>query len=475
LENQPYLRFHAAMHSVTRRHFLGQAVSCLGAAALASLRADGAIPARAATAKRVIFLHMAGGPSQLELFDYKPTLRKLDGHPCPESLIAGRRFAFLQGTPDLLGPQAEFAQHGQGGAWVSERLPHFAEVADEVTFIKTLRTDQFNHAPAQLFVQTGSAEPGRPSFGSWVTYGLGSANENLPAFLVLLSGGKTPDAGKSIWGAGFLPGVYQGVQCQTTGSPILFSENPPGVSRELRRATLDTIAAIDRERFGETSDPEILTRIEQYELAFRMQTAVPEAMDISREPDAVRGAYGAEPGVNSFANNCLLARRLAERGVRFIQLYDWGWDSHGSIEGEGLRQGFLHKTASIDRPLAALLGDLKQRGLLEETLVVWTGEFGRTPMMENRNGKRNPFVGRDHHPYAFTAWLAGGGVKRGHTHGETDEFGCLAVRDPVHVHDLQATILAALGLDHTRLVYPYEGRDFRLTDVHGRVVREILA
>jgi uncharacterized protein (DUF1501 family) len=462
--------------STTRRQFLGQAVSCLGALAFQALSA--AEPKRGphheARAKRVIFMHMAGGPSQLELFEHKPELRARDGQPCPESLLAGRRFAFIRGTPDLLGPQAEFAQHGQSGAWISERLPRFAEAVDDVTFIKTLRTDQFNHAPAQLFVQTGSAEPGRPSFGSWVTYGLGSANADLPAFMVLLSGGKTPDAGKSIWGSGFLPGTYQGVQCQTTGAPILFAENPDGVSRELRRATLDTIAAINRERHAETHDPETLARIEQYELAFRMQTAVPEAMDLAREPEPVRAAYGATPGTNSFANNCLLARRLAERGVRFIQLYDWGWDSHGSVEGEGLRRGFLHKTAQIDRPMAALLRDLKERGLLDDTLVVWTGEFGRTPMMENRGGQRNPFVGRDHHPHAFTAWLAGGGVKRGHTHGETDEFGCLPVRDPVHVHDLQATILHLLGLDHERLTYPYVGRDFRLTDVSGRVVRKIM-
>ncbi len=472
------------MHSLpalTRRHFLSGGVSCLGAAALAALSGGAAVaepgrkPHYPPRAKRVIFLHMAGGPSQLELFDHKPVLRKMDGQPCPDSLLTGRRFAFIKGVPDLLGPQAEFAQHGESGAWVSERLPEFAQVADEVTFIKTLRTEQFNHAPAQLFVQTGSAEPGRPSFGSWVTYGLGSESEDLPAFIVLLSGGKTPDAGKSIWGAGFLSGVYQGVQCQASGPPILFAENPPGVSRELRRATLDAVAAINRERFAETSDPEILTRIEQYELAFRMQIAVPEAMEISREPESVRTAYGAQPGVNSFANNCLLARRLAERGVRFIQLYDWGWDSHGSIAGEGLRQGFLHKTTSIDRPLAALIRDLKARGLLEETLLVWTGEFGRTPMMENRGGKRNPFLGRDHHPHTFTAWLAGGGVRRGHTHGETDELGCLPVRDPVHVHDLQATILHLMGLDHERLTYAYQGRDSRLTDVGGRVVRDIFA
>jgi hypothetical protein len=476
----------SGLQAVTRRHFLGAGVSCLGAAALSALLTPGQAPATALNdprpwphfaprAKRVIAIHLAGGPSQLELFDHKPALRRMDRQPCPDSFLKGERFAFIRGVPTLLGPQADFAQYGVSGAWVSDRLPELARVVDDLAFVKTMQTDQFNHAPAQLFLQTGSAEPGRPSLGSWAVYGLGSESADLPAFIVLASGGKNPDAGASIWGSGFLPGVFQGVQCRTTGTPILYADNPPGVSRDLRRSTLDAIRTVNEERWRESGDPEILTRIAQYETAFRMQLSVPESMEISREPEAVRAAYGVEPGRNSFANNCLLARRLAERGVRFIQLYDWGWDSHGSIESEGLRGGFIQKTRSIDRPLAALISDLKQRGLLEETLVVWIGEFGRTPMMENRAGRQNPFLGRDHHPHAFTAWLAGGGIRPGLTYGETDELGYLPVRDPVQVHDLQATILHQLGLNHERLTYHHEGRDFRLTDVSGRVVTGLLA
>lgn len=460
--------------SVTRRHFLGACGLGLGGLALGTL-AHGAGPHFAAKAKRVIYLHMAGGPSQLELFDHKPELARRGGEACPESLLAGRRFAFIEGAAELLAPQAAFAQYGQSGAWVSERLPEFAKLADEVTFIKTMRSEQFNHAPAQLFVQTGSALPGAASFGSWVTYGLGSENADLPGFIVLLSGGKVPDAGRSIWGSGFLPSIHQGVPCQGEGPPLLFAENPSGVDRELRRASIEAIRRIDEEHMARTGDHEIASRIAQYELAFRMQTSVPDAMDLQGESAATHALYGTEPGRNSFANNCLLARRLAERGVRFIQLYDWGWDSHGSIEGEGLREGFLHKTRSIDRPLAALLTDLRQRGLLEETLVVWGGEFGRTPMMESRKGKRNPFLGRDHHPHAFTMWMAGGGARRGHTHGETDDLGALPMNDSVHVHDLQATVLHTLGLDHERLTYRVQGRDFRLTDTRGKLVRELLA
>lgn len=454
------------MDSITRRHFLGQGCSALGAAAL-SLLASPRTLAATAPARRIIFIHCAGGPSQLELFDHKPELARRHGEPCPASLLAGRRFAFLQGTPELLGPQAAFAQHGQAGHWISERLPALATVADELTFVKTLHTTEFNHAPAQFFLQTGSAEPGRPAFGSWVTYGLGSLSENLPSFMVLVSGGKVPDAGQSLWSSGFLPGTCSGVQCQTRGPAILFSENPPDTTRELRRSTLDAIRAIDGEH---GADP---ARLETYELAFRMQLAAPEAFNLGAETPAMLAAYGAVPGENSFANNCLLARRLAERGVRFVQLYDWGWDSHGSIEAEGLRTGFLHKTRSLDSPLAALIRDLRARDLLRDTLLVWTGEFGRTPMMENRGNRRNPFLGRDHHPYAFTGFLAGGGVRPGMTHGETDDLGCLPVRDPVHVHDLQATLLHLLGLDHEQLIYPYLGRDYRLTDGHGSIVREL--
>jgi hypothetical protein len=474
----------------TRRHFLKECT--LGAVAMAALglsgcRRTGARPAAPANpmaprpppfaprASRVIYLHMAGAPSQHELFDYKPELAKLDGQPCPQSFLEGKRFAFIQGVPNMLGPQFPFAQHGACGAWVSDRLPHFAAAVDEVAFIKSMHTDQFNHAPAQLLVHTGHARMGRPSMGAWVAYGLGSENQNLPGFVVLVSGGKNPDAGKTVWGSGFLPSVYQGVQCRGAGEPVLFAADPPGMSRDLRRRTIETINALNRRTFEEFGDPETLTRIQQYELAFRMQMAVPEAMDLSREPEGIRALYGAEPGKNTFANNCLLARRLAERGVRFIQLFDWGWDSHGAAESEALHQGFLGKCASVDRPMTALLQDLKQRGLLEDTLVVWGGEFGRTPMRENRGGKVMAFVGRDHNPGAFTVWLAGGGVKGGFTLGETDEMGYEAVKDRVGVHDLQATILHLLGVDHEQLTHRFQGRDFRLTDVGGTVVRSLLA
>lgn len=473
---------------ITRRHFL----KGLGGLALGSLigcgpdRNSGLMNTGSGSkllnvshfvpkAKRVIFLHMAGAPSQLELFDYKPELQKLDGKDCPESFVKGKKFAFIQGVPKMLGPQAKFKQHGQSGALISERLPYFSQVADEVSFLKALHTDEFNHAPAQLLMQTGSSRLGRPSMGSWVTYGLGSENQDLPGFMVLASGGKTPSAGKSVWGSGFLPTVYQGVQCRSKGDPILYTSNPGGISREMRGKTIEAINEINQQHYQDYQDPEILTRISQYELAFRMQTAVPEIMDISREPDYIHQLYGTEPGKSSFANNCLLARRLAEKGVRFIQLYDWGWDSHGTNAGSGLKTGFIDKCNSIDRAMTALLLDLKQRGMLEETLVVWGGEFGRTPMQENRGGKEMPFKGRDHHTEAFTMWLAGGGIKPGVSFGETDEFGYKGVKDRVHVHDLQATILHCLGLNHEKLTYHFQGRDFRLTDVHGRVVNEILS
>ncbi len=483
------------LRNVTRRHFLERGSLGLGGLALSTLfgrRADATAvrtnPARdlarpfavraphfPAKAKRVIYLHMAGAPSQLELFDWKPELAKLDGKKCPQSFLEGKRFAFIKGVPDMLGPQAKFAQHGECGAWVSERLPEFAQHVDDVAFLKAVHTDQFNHAPAQLFIHTGSAQFGRPSLGAWAAYGLGSENQDLPGFIVLLSGGKTPDAGKSVWGSGFLPTVYQGVQCRTSGEPILFSQNPPGIDRDLRRRTIDVINRINEEEYAVANDPEIATRIAQYEMAFRMQMSVPDAMDIQKESPETLAQYGAEAGKNSFANNCLLARRLAERGVRFIQLYDWGWDSHGSQKSEALLDGFVQKTQSIDRPIAALLGDLRQRGLLDDTLVIWGGEFGRTPMMENRGGTNNPFKGRDHHPFAYTMWLAGGGVRAGTTIGETDDLGYYPIKDPVGIHDLQATILHLLGFDHERLTYFFQGRDYRLTDVRGKVVESLLA
>ncbi len=491
---------HERLRYLTRRHFLRSCSTGLGAMALAAL--GGARPVGASgsagagvaqasqslgnplaprsphfppRAKHVIFLHMAGAPSQHELFDYKPDLQRLDGQLCPPSLLEGKRFAFIKGIPKMLGPQASFAQHGESRAWVSELLPHFTRVVDEVTFLKAMHTEEFNHAPAQLLMHTGSPRLGRPSMGSWVTYGLGSENENLPGFVVLLSGGEQPSAGASVFGSGFLPTVHQGVQCRSDGDPVLFLSDPPGMNRGMRRNAIDAINEINRQRHEEVGDPEILTRIAQYELAFRMQMSVPEAMDLEAEPAWAHELYGTRPGETSFANNCMLARRLVERGVRFVQLFHWGWDSHGASESEALNGGFLQRCRETDRAMTALLLDLKQRGLLDETLVVWGGEFGRTPMHENRTGQDNPFIGRDHHGGAFTMWMAGGGAKRGFTHGETDEIGYDGIDGRVHVHDLQATILHLLGFDHERLTYPFQGRDFRLTDVHGEVVREALA
>lgn len=479
-----------AIRVATRRHFLKQCTTGLGAMALCSLtgfrpaNTDSAsmassimdqLPHFAPTAKRVIFLHMAGAPSQLELFDYKPELQKLNGQLCPESLLDGKRFAFIKGVPKMLGPQATFRQRGASGAWVSDLMPHLAEVVDKVTFLKAMHTDEFNHAPAQLLMYTGSPRFGRPSMGSWVTYGLGSENESLPGFVVLLSGGVQPDAGASVYGSGFLPTVFQGVQCRSHGDPVLYLSNPDGMSGDIRRRSIDAINAINREEHESVGDPEILTRISQYEMAFRMQASVPELMDIDSEPDYIHEMYGTEPGVTSFANNCLLARRLVERGVRFVQLFHWGWDSHGASANEALNVGFIDRCNETDQGTAALLKDLDQRGLLDETLVVWGGEFGRTPMLENRTGEDNPYVGRDHHSDCFTMWMAGGGIRAGHTHGETDEIGYSRVSGSVHVHDLQATILHTLGFDHERLTFPFQGRDFRLTDVAGHVVREVLA
>jgi hypothetical protein len=484
---------------LTRRHFLWQCTTGLGAMAFGSLlgcagKSPGLVtddspgivrdlnrpfetlpPHFAPKAKSVIFLHMAGAPSQLELFDYKPALQQLDGQNCPPSLLEGKRFAFIKGVPQMLGPQAQFKQHGQSGAWVSHHLPQFAKQVDEVTFLKAMHTDQFNHAPAQLLMQTGGARLGRPSMGAWVTYGLGSENENLPGFIVLLSGGKAPDAGKSGYGSGFLPTVYQGVECRQKGEPVLYVSNPEGMSRDLRKSSLDAITAIDQLQYEETGDPETLSRISQYEMAFKMQVSVPEVMDISREPEAIREMYGVQPGKASFANNCLLARRLVEQGVRFVQLFDWGWDSHGNDPGNALDKGFADLCHHIDRPISALLSDLKQRGLLDETLVVWGAEFGRTPMQENREGKKMAYKGRDHHTEAFTVWMVGGGIRKGYTHGETDEIGYYGIRDRTDIFDLQATILHQLGLNHEKLTYQFQGRPFRLTDVKGKVIRKVIA
>lgn len=484
----------ALMHR-TRRHFLRDCTTGLGALWLASVTgqswgAEALAPRNPARpllprapqfpgkAKRVIFMHMAGSPSQLELFDHKPELAKMDGKDCPESFLKGKQFAFIQGVPKMLGSQYPFRQHGQSGQWISDRLPLFATVADEVCFIKSMYTDQFNHGPAQLLMHTGSQNPGFASAGAWATYGLGSLNQNLPGFIVLTSGGKNPDAGKSVWGSGFLPSVYQGVQCRSQGDPVLFLSNPAGITRSLRRRTLDALNEINEKVAQDVGDPETMTRIAQYELAFRMQVDASDAFDIQQEPAAIHELYGTQPGKESFANNCLLARRMAERGVRYIQLFDWGWDSHGAGENEALNGGFKDKCTSVDRPLMALISDLKQRGLLDETLIVWSGEFGRTPMRENRNGVEMKFVGRDHNPGAFTIWMAGGGVKPGFSHGATDEFGYQSVVDRVSVHDLHATMLHLLGFDHLKFSYPVSGVNMRLTNVTkpgSRVVRAVVA
>ncbi len=473
---------HEQLLQQTRRHFLRDCTTGLGALWLASMtgRAWGAEGVRArnparplapaaapgrARAKRVIYLHMAGSPSQLELFDYKPELARQDGKDCPASFLAGKQFAFIQGVPKMLGPQFPFKQHGRSGQWISDRLPMFGAVADDICFIKSMYTDQFNHGPAQLLMHTGSQNPGSASAGAWATYGLGSENQNLPGFIALTSGGKNPDAGKSVWGSGFLPSVFQGVQCRSQGDPVLYLSNPPGITRGLRRRSLDAIGEINRRAAQEVGDPETLTRIAQYELAFRMQVDAAEAFDLSQEPAGIHAMYGTQPGRESFANNCLLARRLAERGVRYIQLFDWGWDSHGAGENEALNAGFKDKCRSLDRPVTALIQDLKQRGLLEDTLVVWSGEFGRTSMRENRNGVEMKLVGRDHNPGAFTLWMAGGGVKGGLSYGETDEFGYQAVIDKVSVHDFHATLLHLLGFDHLKFTYPVSGVNQRLSNV----------
>ena len=466
----PRLRM-AAAHGSTRRTFLQQGGLSLGAMALAGLIGDGraaaepGAPAKKARAKRVIYLHMSGAPPTLDLFDWKPKLVELNMQPCPESLLAGKRFAFIKGVPTMLGSPYTFSRHGRGGAWVSELLPETAKIVDDIAIVRSMKTDQFNHAPAELFLYTGSAVSGGASLGSWVTYGLGSENADLPGFVVLLSGGTDPTGGKSLWSSGFLPSVHQGVQCRSAGEPILYLSDPPGVGRETRRASLDTLKELNELEARDSRDPETATRIAQYELAYRMQIAVPGVMDISRESEAVREMYGAKPGEASFANNCLLARRLVENGVRFVQLYDWGWDIHGTGKGDDLMTALPDKCRQMDRPAAALIRDLKQRGLLDDTLVVWGGEFGRTPMNEARNGSK--FLGRDHHPNNFCLWMAGGGIKPGIVHGETDELGYDVARDPVAVRDLQATILHLLGLDPFSHSYPYQGLNQRLIGPEG--------
>jgi hypothetical protein len=433
-------------------------------------------PSFAPKVKKIIYIHMIGAPSQFELFTHKPELVKLNDKECPQEYLEGQKFAFISGTPKILGPVYPMKQHGDSGAYISDRMPHLAKHVDDICFIHSMQTDQFNHGPAQLMIQTGNQNLGSPSLGSWVTWGLGSMNNNLPGFMVLLSGGRLPRVGKSLWGSGYLPSVYQGVQCRSGGDPILNAQNPAGVSPELRRKALNHLNAINQKSYDKIGDPETLTRIAQYEMAFRMQTSVPEVMDITKEPQHIHDLYGTTPGKESFANNCLLARKLIENDVRFVQLYDWGWDSHGSSKNEALNHGFKNKCSQTDKPIAALLTDLKQRGLLEDTLVVWGGEFGRTPMQENRNGGEGNFAGRDHNPHAFTTWMAGAGVKKGHAYGETDPLGYKITKDPVHVRDFHATLLHMMGYDHSRLSYPYQGLNQKLTGVkQANVIKGIMA
>jgi hypothetical protein len=486
---------HRFLHHQTRRHFIKESAMGLGALALGSLLGCGkkgaavtAIdnyfdatnplaprpPMYAGKARAVIFIHMAGAPSQLELFSYKPELAKLDGQDCPPSLLEGKRFAFIRGVPKMLGPQATFRQRGESGLWLSDNLPHLSTVADELAMLNAVTTDQFNHAPAQLLMHTGSARQGRPSLGAWTTYGLGTENQDLPGFVVLTSGGNNPDAGKSVWGSGFLPSVYQGVQCRSQGDPVLFLKDPEGMSRDLRRASIDAINEINEAQYQEYQDAEILSRIAQYEMAYKMQISVPEVMNINDEPQYILDMYGAKPGEARFANNVLLARKLVEKGVRFVQLFDWGWDAHGDSADNAVDVGLINKCRAVDKPITALLLDLKQRGLLDETLVVWGAEFGRTPMMENREGKTMPFKGRDHHGEAFSMWMAGGGVKGGTVYGETDEIGYSITKGKTEVFDIQATILHLLGFDHEQFTYQSQGRPFRLTDVSGKIMHDIL-
>jgi len=476
------------LQHTTRRHFLTESSAGIGAMAFASLLAKDSPAAAAAMdnplapkkphfqakAKRVIYLHLTGSPPNLDLFDYKPELVKLSGKPCPAEFLKGKRFAFTKGVPKLLGTPRTFKQCGQSGQWMSDAIPHLQSVADELCTIHSMNTDQFNHAPAELMVYTGSPRSGRPSLGAWTTYGLGSENENLPGFVVLISSGVQPNGGKNSFGSGFLPSVYQGVQCRSKGDPVLYVSDPEGMKRDMRRLSLDALKDLNEIQGRELGHPETQTRIAQYELAFRMQTSVPEAMDISRESKETLAAYGATPGGASFANNCLLARRLVEKGVRYVQLFDWGWDFHGTNPKEDLRDGLTKKCATMDKPIATLIKDLKQRGMLDDTLIIIGGEFGRTPFREGRTAG-GKVLGRDHYPDCYTMVMAGGGSKGGLSYGKTDELGFGVTENKVHIHDFQATIMHLLGFDHERLTYRFQGRDYRLTDVHGHVVKELIA
>lgn len=468
--------------AVTRRHFFRECGIGVGKMALASLLCSGragALPVSSdpltvrpshfpARAKHVIHMFMSGAPSQLDLFDYKPTLQKYDGKPVPEDLVKDQRYAFIQKDAALMASRFSFDKHGQSGAELSEMLPHLSTVADEIAFIRSVHTNQFNHAPAQVLMNTGASQLGRPCMGSWVTYGLGSEAEDLPGFVVLNSGGGA-SGGAHNWGCGFMPTVYQGVPFRSQGDPVLNVTNPKGITPEIQKETIDILGKLNRHLLDLNGDPEIATRINAYEMAYSMQTSAPELMDVSKESPETLALYGADPGKSSFANNCLLARRLIERGVRFINLYHGDWDHHSDVAG-----GLKVRCGETDKACAALITDLKQRGLLDETLIVWGGEFGRTPMVESSTTLGRS-LGRDHHPQAFTMWMAGGGVKPGQTIGATDEFGFNITDRPVHVHDIQATILHLLGLEHTQLTFRFKGRDFRLTDVEGALINELIA
>ncbi len=472
--------------AVSRRHFLGRSAGGVGLAALSQLLGRDSsvqagvaglpgVPHFARRAKRVIYLFQSGGPSQLELFDYKPQLKELHGSELPESIRKGQRLTGMtsgQTSFPVIASKFGFQQQGASGTWVSELLPHTGKIIDDLCVVRSVHTEAINHDPAITFIQTGSQQPGRPSIGAWASYGLGAEADDLPAFVVMISHGSGADANQGLlerlWGSGFLPSSYQGVKLRSQGDPVLFLSDPPGVDRDLRRQMLDTLAGLNRNRLTQTGDPEIATRIAQYELAFRMQTSVPELTNVASEPESVLNLYGDDvrkPG--TFAANCLLARRLVERGVRFVQLYHRGWDQHG-----GLATNMPKQCKDVDQPQAALIADLKQRGMLDDTLVIWGGEFGRT--VYGQGGLKDDY-GRDHHGRNYCMWFAGGGFKGGVVHGATDDYSYNIVENPVHIHDVQATIMASLGIDHTRLTFRFQGRDYRLTDVHGQVVRELLA
>ena len=466
----------------TRREFLKHTGAGIGALGLASamngnlFAAPGVDPLfprkphRPARAKNIIYIHLVGGPSHLELFDYKPELVKRNGEKCPDHMFKGKQLAFIREHPTLLGTRFKYHAHGQGGLELSEHLPLMGAVADELAIVKTVRTEQFNHAPAQLFLHTGFERFGRPGIGSWVSYGLGTENRDLPSYVVLITG-SVAGGGNSLWGSGFLPTLHQGVEFRSKGDPVLFSSNPKGIDPSSRRDIVDGINFLNETALADVGDPEIATRIAQYELAYRMQSSVPELMEIKNERAATLEAYGAKPGATSLANNCLLARRLVEKGVRFVQLFDQGWDHHSGLFGS-----IPNKARQLDRPVAALIADLRERGLLDETLIVIGAEFGRTPMLQGlSNNRAANNVGRDHHKEAYSIVFAGGGIRGGVSHGATDELGYAAVEDPVHIHDINATILNQLGLDHERLTFKYQGRQFRLTDVHGEIVHGILS